>query len=358
MSISQEELNYYSRQIILPDFGITTQEKIKQAKVLVIGAGGLGCPVLQYLVAAGVGNIGIADADIISVSNLHRQILYAFSDIGKPKAQVAKEKQQQQNPYVSINAYVENITIENAFELIKNYDIICDCTDNFSARYLINDACVIMKKPFVSASILRYEGQLSVFNHKTAINYRAIFPEMPTNIPNCAEAGVTGSLCGIMGSLQANEVLKIITEIGNTLEGKLLCFNALDNSTKLFKIKPSDTIINKLQESYDVNCIVNNRPIKEILVVELKKMLDEKQDFQLIDVREREEYAITNLGGELIPLNTLINNLDKISKTKPIVVHCQSGTRSAKAIAILQENGFTNLYNLQGGIDAYLAMTD
>lgn len=358
MSISQEELNYYSRQIILPDFGITTQEKIKQAKVLVIGAGGLGCPVLQYLVAAGVGNIGIADADIISVSNLHRQILYAFSDIGKPKAQVAKEKQQQQNPYVSINAYVENITIENAFELIKNYDIICDCTDNFSARYLINDACVIMKKPFVSASILRYEGQLSVFNHKTAINYRAIFPEMPTNIPNCAEAGVIGSLCGIMGSLQANEVLKIITEIGNTLEGKLLCFNALDNSTKLFKIKPSDTIINKLQESYDVNCIVNNRPIKEILVVELKKMLDEKQDFQLIDVREREEYAITNLGGELIPLNTLINNLDKISKTKPIVVHCQSGTRSAKAIAILQENGFTNLYNLQGGIDAYLAMTD
>lgn len=353
MSISQEELNYYSRQIILPDFGIATQTKIKQAKVLVIGAGGLGCPVLQYLAAAGVGNIGIADADNISISNLHRQILYAFNDIGKPKAIVAKEKLQQQNPYVSINAYIENIAIENAFELIKNYDIICDCTDNFSARYLINDVCVIMKKPFVSASILRYEGQLSVFNYKTAINYRAIFPEMPTNIPNCAEAGVIGSLCGIMGSLQANEVLKIITEIGNTLEGKLLCYSALDNSTKLFKIKPTDTIINKLQESYDVNCMVNDTPIKEISALELKKMLDEKKDFQLIDVREKEEYAITNLGGELIPLNTLINNLDKISKTKPVVVHCKGGLRSAKATKILQENGFTNLYNLQGGIDDY-----
>lgn len=353
--LSQEEINYYSRQIILPDFGIVTQEKLKLAKVLVIGAGGLGCPVLQYLTAAGIGNIGIMDGDVVSASNLHRQILYGINDVEKHKTLVAKEKLQQQNPYIFIQSFTENITIKNVFGLIENYDIICDCTDNFPARYLINDACVILKKPLVSAAILRYEGQLSVFNHKSNINYRDIFPEMPTNIPNCAEAGIIGVLCGIIGSLQANEVIKIITGIGETLEGKLLCFDALNNSMQSFRIKSNNTPITALQENYEVVCSTNNLNIKEITAIELKKMFAEKQDFQLIDVREENEYILKNIGGELIPLNTLLNNLDKISKDKPVIIHCQNGMRSAKAIQLLQENGFSNLYNLKGGIIAFIS---
>jgi len=358
MQLSNQENEFYNRQLILNNFGSEAQLKLKQAKVLVIGVGGLGCPVLQYLTSAGVGFIGVADADIVSVSNLHRQILYGIDDVGKPKAEQAKTKLNQLNPFVEISIYKENINVVNAFELIEQYDIICDCTDNFASRYLINDACVLLNKAFVSASILRYEGQLSVFNHKTKINYRDVFPKPPTNIPNCAEAGVLGVLCGIIGSMQANEVIKMITNIGETIEEKLVCYNALDNSIQSYKIKSSNIIIESLQDNYDVTCGISSPAIKEITALELKRMIDEKEDFQLIDVREKAEFDITNLGAELIPLNTIIENQHKISKEKIVIIHCKAGTRSAKAIQQLQDIGFDNLYNLKGGIIAYAKEID
>lgn len=356
MQLSKPEYEFYNRQIILNNFGETQQLKLKHAKVLVVGAGGLGCPVLQYLNAAGVGNIGIVDHDIVSTSNLHRQILFGIDDVGKPKVEQAKIKLNQINPFVNINVFKAFLSTGNVIKIMEQYDIVCDCTDNFSVRYLINDACVILNKPFVSASILRFEGQLSVFNFKTKINYRDVFPEPPTNIPNCAEAGVIGVLCGIIGALQANEVIKIITEIGESIEGKLLCFDALTNSMQTFKIKANYKQITALQDNYDYNCDINNSKIKEITVQELKKMFDEKQDFQLIDVREPSEFDVANLDGELIPLNTILEHQDKISKEKKVIVYCKAGTRSAKAIELLQQNGFDNLFNLKGGIDAYLAL--
>ena len=358
MQLSNQEYEFYNRQIILNNFGEIAQLKLKQAKVLVVGAGGLGCPVLQYLVAAGVGNIGIVDNDIVSVSNLHRQILYGVDDVGKPKVEQAKIKLNQLNPFVNISIFKEILSTENVIKIIENYDVICDCTDNFSVRYLINDACVILNKPFVSASILRFEGQLSVFNFKTKINYRDIFSEPPANIPNCAEAGVIGVLCGIMGSMQANEVVKIITNIGETIEGKLVCYDALANTMQAFKIKSNHISITTLQDNYDFNCEVQSNIIKEITVQELQKMIDEKQDFQLIDVREKSEFNFVHLEAELIPLKTIIENQDKISKIKKVIIYCKSGLRSTKAIELLQENGFDNLYNLKGGILAYAKEID
>lgn len=354
MQLSNQENEYYNRQLILNNFGVVSQLKLKQARVLVIGAGGLGCPVLQYLCTTGVGYIGIVDADVVSVSNLHRQILFGIDDVGKPKVEQAKLKLQQLNPNIEIEIYKENISIKNAISIIKHYDIICDCTDNFSARYLINDACVILNKPFVSASILRFEGQISVFNYHKKINYRDVFPEPPTNIPNCAEAGVIGVLCGIIGSLQANEVIKMITDIGETLEGRLVCYDALSNSMQSFKIKPSNISVTSLQENYDVNCDILSSSVNEILPQQLKKMIDNQDDFQLIDVREQFEYDKVNIGGELIPLNLIIQNQRKILKNKKVILYCKSGARSIKAIELLQQYGFTNLYNLKGGILEYI----
>lgn len=354
MQLSNQENEYYNRQLILNNFGEVAQLKLKQACVLVIGAGGLGCPVLQYLCAAGVGFIGIVDADVVSVSNLHRQILYGIDDVGKPKVELAKSKLNQLNPNVKIQIFKENINVKNAIAIIQKYDIICDCTDNFSARYLINDACVILNKPFVSAAILRFEGQLSVFNHKSKINYRDVFPQPPTDIPNCAEAGVIGVLCGIVGSMQANEVVKIITNTGETLEGKFLCYDALSNAIQSFRIKSNNIPITTLQDNYDITCNVQSNQINEITVVELKKMLDEHTDFQLIDVRENFEHTLKNIGGELLPLHSVLQHQHKILKNKKVVLYCKSGMRSAKAIELLQNAGFNNLYNLKGGIDAFL----
>lgn len=353
MQLSNQENEYYNRQLILDNFGLDAQLKLKQARILVVGAGGLGCPVLQYLSAAGIGNIGILDGDVVSISNLHRQILFSINDIGKKKAIVAKEKLIAQNPNISIESFAENITVNNAIELIQQYDIIADCTDNFAARYLINDACVLTKKPFVSAAILKFEGQLSVFNYQTKINYRDVFPEPPTTIQNCAEAGVIGVLCGIIGSMQANEIIKMITNIGDNMEGKLVCYDALSNKIQSYKIKPSTIEIKKLQDNYEFACETKSTQIKEISVQELKNKIEKKDDFQLIDVREIQEFEIANIGGELIPLNSILENQHKISKTKQVIVHCKSGVRSAKAIEQLQQNGFSNLYNLKGGMDAY-----
>ncbi|HTA61887.1 MAG TPA: molybdopterin-synthase adenylyltransferase MoeB [Bacteroidia bacterium] len=347
--MTNEELKRYARHIILSEIGLEGQQKLKQAKVLVIGAGGLGCPVLQYLTAAGVGTIGIVDFDKIDDSNLQRQILYSTEDVGKPKAQIAKEKLGKQNPYINLIAHVTQLTSTNALEIISLYDIVVDGSDNFATRYLVNDACVILNKILVFGSIFKFDGQVSVFNYKDGSTYRCLYPEPPAEgeVPNCAEIGVIGVLPGIIGTLQANEVIKIIVGVGEVLSGKLLVFNALTMQFDTFgiSVNSANKKIDKLID-YDIFC----GSTLEISADELKEKIKLKQDFQLLDVRELQEYEIKNIGGKLIPLNELATNLDKLSKEKEIVVHCASGVRSKKAISILKASGFTKVYNLKNGL--------
>lgn len=374
MKLSNEELAHYSRHLTIPEIGVEGQKKLKAGKVLAIGTGGLGAPMLQYLAAAGVGTIGIVDFDKVEASNLHRQILFGTSDIGRPKVEVAKERLQEINPHITIETYETRLTSENALEIIKNYDVVADGTDNFPTRYLINDATVMLDKPNVHGSIFQFEGQISVFNYTDkngdrGPNYRDLFPEPPPPglVPDCAEAGVLGVLPGIIGSLQASEVIKILAGIGEPLAGKLFLFDALNFRTQSVSIKKNkdnpltgeNPAITELID-YEVFCGVggNGRDeedeVSEITVQEFKTLLDRGEDVQVIDVREPHEYDIAHIGGELIPLNTILDNAGKISRDTKVVVHCKAGTRSAKAIRQLQEKyGFDNLYNLQGGILAW-----
>lgn len=359
-SLNPAELSRYQRHLILPDFGLEGQLKLKNANVLVVGAGGLGCPVLQYLTAAGVGHIGIVDFDVVDESNLQRQILYSIDDIGKSKVQVAKAKLEKLNPQIKITVFETQLTADNVFDIFKNFDVIADGTDNFNTRYLVNDACVLMNKINVFASIFRFEGQVSVFNYLEedgirGANYRDLFPEPPEDglVPNCAEGGVLGVLPGIIGSMQANEVIKVITGIGEPLVNRIFIFDAAYFSTHILKIKKNPTInITKLT-TYDAFCEpISN--IQTITVNEVKVLRQQNADFQLIDVREPHEFNIKNINGQLIPLATVLENSDLIDKTKQVIIHCKSGKRSQKAIELLQaEKGFTNLWNMVGGIDAW-----
>ncbi len=371
--LSPDELKRYSRHLVLEDVGLKGQEKLKDSKVLVIGAGGLGCPVLLYLAAAGVGNIGIVDDDVIDISNLQRQVLFTVNDVGKKKAVVAKEKIQQLNPEVSVIAFAERISSSNAFKIIDAYQIVVDCTDNFPTRYLLNDACVLKDKTLIYSSVLKFEGQVSVFNYKKndgsfSSNYRDLFPEPPdpSTIANCEQAGVLGALTGIIGSVQASETIKIITEAGEPLTDKLLIFDALTMEQMIVNVPNhnSRTGINSLIDYEDFCGISREKSkylthnhltsMKEVTVQELKKLKDSGADFQLIDVREPHEYDICNLDGELIPMSEIPYNVDKISKTKQVVIHCRSGKRSGDMLLWLEKNhGFENLYNLKGGILAW-----
>lgn len=347
--MNEQELKRYARHIIIPEMGLEGQQKLKQAKVLVIGAGGLGCPVLQYLTAAGIGTIGIIDFDKVDESNLQRQILYNQEDIGKYKAEVAKEKLSRQNPYIQLTAINDQLSSKNALDIISQYDVVVDGSDNFATRYLVNDACVILNKVLVFGSIYKFDGQVSVFNFQNGPTYRCLYPEPPIDgeMANCAEVGVIGVLPGIVGTLQANEVIRIILGIGEILSGKLLTFDALTMQFNTFDIiaNAENKKINKLID-YDFFCGTT----KEISAEELKEKIKQKQDFQLIDVREEKEYQAKNIGGLLIPLATLQANLHKINKEKEIIVHCASGTRSKKAIVILKENGFLKISNLKNGL--------
>lgn len=369
--LSKEELARYSRHIIIPEFNIEGQKKLKAAKVLVIGTGGLGSPMLLYLAAAGVGTIGIVDFDVVDDSNLQRQVLYSVKDVGRPKVEAAKERILGLNPHINVIAYNEHLSSKNALEIFKDYDVVADGTDNFPTRYLVNDACVLTGIPNVYASIFRFDGQVSVFNYNNGPNYRDLYPEPPPPglVPSCAEGGVLGVLPGIIGSLQANEVIKVITGIGETLSGRLFAFDALNFSTKIFKIgkdksnplngeNPTIKELIDYQQFCGIVPDVINEKVKEITVQELKQKMDVKEDFQLIDVREKHEYDFVNLGAELIPLNTVLDNVHKFSKEKQVIVHCKGGVRSAKAIQALEEKGFTNLYNLKGGIVAYAKEVD
>jgi len=347
--MTNEELKRYARHIILSEIGLEGQQKLKQARVLVIGAGGLGCPVLQYLTAAGVGTIGIVDFDKVDGSNLQRQVLYSTEDVGKPKAQIAKEKLGKQNPYINLIAHVTQLTAVNALEIISLYDIVVDGSDNFATRYLVNDACVMLNKILVFGSIFKFDGQVSVFNYNDGPTYRCLYPEPPAEgeVPNCAEIGVIGVLPGIIGTLQANEVIKIIVGVGEVLSGKLLVFNALTMQFDTFGIR-ANPVNKKINKLIDYNIFCNST--FEISADELKEKIKSKQDFQLLDVRELQEYKLKNIGGILIPLNELVTNLDKLSREKEIIVHCASGVRSKKAVTILKENGFTKVYNLKNGL--------
>ena len=367
INFSKDELERYSRHLIIPEFNIEGQRKLKAAKVLVVGTGGLGSPLLLYLTAAGVGNIGIVDFDVVDESNLQRQVLYTVNDVGRAKVEAAKERLQALNPHVNITTYNTRLTAENALEIVKGYDLVADGTDNFPTRYLVNDACVISGIPNVYASIFRFEGQVSVFNYtdtegNVGPNYRDLFPSPPPPglVPSCAEGGVIGVLPGIVGSLQANEVIKVITGVGEPLSGRLFLFDAASFTTRTLKVHKSKTPIeiNELID-YEVFCGLNleedeKKAVKEITVKELYDLQTRGEEYQLIDVREPYEYEISNLEGELIPLKTVLDNVDKISSDKQVIIHCRSGKRSADAIRDLERKyGFKNLYNLKGGILAW-----
>lgn len=344
----------YHRQIILPEIGLSGQEKLSASKVLVIGAGGLGCPVLQYLTAAGIGTIGIVDFDIVDTSNLHRQILYGTSSLGKNKALAAKERLTDLNPEITITAYTEKLTAKNAISLFLEYDIIVDGTDNFSTRYLINDACVITKKPLVYGAIFKFEGQVSVFNYQNGPSYRCLFPEPPKagSVPSCAEIGVLGVLPGIIGSMQANEVLKIILGLGTILSGKLFTYDCLTTRSSNFGINRVETEISKVLNTtnhfetidYDLFCgiqKINEITAKEAFIV---------KNAQFIDVREsHEQPKIESLHPVYIPLGELKEKANTITEEKEIILFCQSGIRSKKAAEILLQEGFKNVSHIKGG---------
>ena len=360
INFTKEELARYNRHIIIPDFGIEAQKKLKAAKVLVIGSGGLGSPLLLYLAAAGVGTLGIVDLDVVDDSNLQRQVLFGVQDIGIPKVEAAKIRLKQLNPHIKIKTYNTQFTSKNALEIIKDYDVVADGTDNFPTRYLVNDASVLAGIPNVYASIFQFEGQVSVFNYTDkngtkGPNYRDLYPTPPEPglIPNCAEGGVFGVLPGIIGSLQANEVIKVITGVGEPLSGRFFVFDALTFETRTLKItkRANSTEIKELID-YEQFCGISaiEKPVKEISTLELENWISNGEDFQIIDVRETSEYEQINIGAHLIPLGEVIARNHEIEREKKVVIHCRSGARSAKAIRQLEEIGFDNLYNLKGGI--------
>jgi adenylyltransferase/sulfurtransferase len=371
MTLSPDELSRYSRHFNLPQFDIVAQEKLKNAKVLVVGAGGLGAPVLLYLAASGVGTLGIIDMDSVDITNLQRQILYDTSHIGISKVKKAKDRITAMNPHIAVNTYPFALTAENALEIIREYDLVVDGTDNFQTRYLVNDAVVLCDKVNVYASIFRFEGQVSVFNYRYednshGPNYRDLYPTPPAPgvVPDCATGGVLGVLPGIVGSMQALEVIKLITGVGEPLIGKLLIYDALKGTTRILKYREKTAVKISGLINYDEFCGVtsskseNMGSIKEITVQELKEWKDSNKDFQLIDVREQNEWDLVNIAGEHVPMGEIMHFTDSIATDKEVVVLCRTGKRSAAVISALQRRGFENLYNLKGGIKAWAQEID
>jgi molybdopterin/thiamine biosynthesis adenylyltransferase/rhodanese-related sulfurtransferase len=337
-----QERKRYSRQIILPEMGLAGQEKLKAANVLVIGAGGLGCPVLQYLTAAGVGTIAVIDDDTVDVTNLHRQILYTAADIGKGKAITAVEKLSAMNPYISLVALPIRLDEENATEIISGYDLVIDGSDNFPTRYLANDVCVALNKPLVFGSILRFEGQVSVFNYKGGPTYRCLFPEAEEG-DNCEIAGVIGILPGIIGTYMANEAIKIICEIGEILSGKLVVLNALGNTNNVFNFTRSAAFPVPQADNIPapVKTIFESK-IEEMFLEDLENKIESQaEDLYLVDVRENYEFEEDFIGGLNIPLSEIPENIPVFPADKTIVFYCTTGKRSRMAAALLSKSGFS-----------------
>ncbi|WP_108804863.1 molybdopterin-synthase adenylyltransferase MoeB [Aquimarina sp. Aq107] len=352
--LDKEEKIQYSRHILLNEIGLEGQEKLKSAKVLVIGAGGLGCPILQYLTAVGIGTIGIVDYDVVDQTNLQRQVLYTIDDVGKSKAKVASEKLSRLNSFVFFKVYEEKLDKDNALELFSEYDIIVDGSDNFPTRYLVNDACVITDKPLVFGSIFKFQGQVSVLNYENGPTYRCLFPNPPEPgaVPNCSDIGVLGVLPGIIGSLQANEVIKIIVGIGKVLKGKLLYFDALTLQQQILSFNKNESIqVDQLVNDYDFFCGIKPHTFEEISAAELKKNLE---NYQILDVRSQKEFEHFNIGGIHIPLDTISTRTSELNNKKSIIVCCQSGLRSKKAIEIINDfRDDLHLLNLKDGLSTY-----
>lgn len=384
--LTSGEISRYSRHLLLPEIGMEGQERLKAASVLVVGAGGLGSPLMMYLAAAGVGRIGVVDFDTVDESNLQRQVLYGKGDVGEKKLDAVVRRLHDLNDYISVERYDTHLSSENALDIVPQYDLVADGTDNFPTRYLVNDACVLAKKVNIYASIFRFDGQVSVFGTPDGPCYRCVYPEPPPPgmVPSCAEGGVLGVLPGILGSIQATEVIKMICRIGDPLVGRLLLFDALDMHFRTLTIHRdpecpvcgTSPTISKLID-YEEFCNrshhstedatetltagqMNSPGISELSALELKAKLDAADDLLLLDVRTPVEYQMTNIGGTLIPLPELQERLHELDdfREQEIVVVCRSGARSGSAVAFMKKSGFSKVRNLKGGLLAWSDTVD
>ncbi len=374
--LSVDEVKRYSRHLIIPDVGMTGQKRLKNAKVLVVGAGGLGSPALLYLAAAGVGTLGIVDFDVVDESNLQRQVIHGVSDVGHLKAESARDSIREINPYVNVVLHTERLDSDNAMEIFAPYDLIVDGTDNFATRYLVNDAAVLLGKPYVWGSIYRFDGQASVFWAEYGPCYRCLYPEPPPPgmVPSCAEGGVLGVLCASIGSIQVNEAIKVITGIGEPLVGRLMIYDALEMSYRTVQVRkdPECPVCGKnptITEliDYDAFCGTVSEEAQEaaqgstITARDLKNMMDAGENIYVVDVREPNEYEIVSIpGATLIPKGEFISGaaLEKLPQDKRIVLHCKSGARSAEALAIVKDAGFSDAVHVGGGVLAWVSQID
>ncbi|MEY9213711.1 adenylyltransferase/sulfurtransferase MoeZ [Thermobifida halotolerans] len=368
--LTVDEVQRYSRHLIIPDVGMDGQKRLKNARVLVVGAGGLGSPALLYLAAAGVGTLGIIDFDVVDESNLQRQVIHGQSDIGKPKAESARESIEEVNPYVNVVLHKERLDSTNALEIFSGYDLILDGTDNFATRYLVNDAAVLLNKPYVWGSIYRFDGQVSVFWNEYGPNYRDLYPEPPPPgmVPSCAEGGVLGVLCAAIGSVMVNEAIKLITGIGDPLVGRLMIYDALEMTWRTVKVRkdPDAEPITELID-YEAFCGTVSEEAQQaamgstITARELKEKMDRGEDFFLVDVREKNEYEIVNIpGAVLIPKGEFLTGeaFAKLPQDKQIVLHCKSGARSAEALAAVKNAGFGSAVHVGGGVLSWIETID
>jgi adenylyltransferase/sulfurtransferase len=374
--LTVDEVKRYSRHLIIPEIGMTGQKRLKNARVLVVGAGGLGSPALLYLAAAGVGTLGIVDFDVVDESNLQRQIIHGQSDIGRPKAESARDSIREINPYVTVVLHEERLDSDNAMEVFAQYDLIVDGTDNFATRYLVNDACVLLGKPYVWGSIYRFDGQASVFWAEHGPCYRCLYPEPPPPgmVPSCAEGGVLGVLCASIGSIQVNEAIKVITGVGDPLAGRLMIYDALEMSYRSVRVRkdPECAVCGKNPTvteliDYEEFCGTVSEDAQRaaagstITATELKAMFDADEKIFLVDVREPNEYEIVSIPGSvLIPKDQFLNGsaLERLPQDRRIVLHCKSGARSAECLAVVKNAGFSDAVHVGGGVLAWVSQVD
>ena len=374
--LTVDEVRRYSRHLIIPDVGMTGQKRLKNAKVLCVGAGGLGSPALLYLAAAGVGTLGIVDFDVVDESNLQRQVIHGQSDIGRSKAESARDSIREINPYVNVIVHYERLDSDNAMQIFADYDLIVDGTDNFATRYLVNDACVLLGKPYVWGSIYRFDGQASVFWAEYGPCYRCLYPEPPPPgmVPSCAEGGVLGVLCASIGSIQVNEAIKVITGIGEPLAGRLMIYDALEMTYRSVKVRkdPECPVCGKNPTvteliDYEEFCGAVSEEAQEaaagstITARQLKDMQDAGENIFLVDVREPNEYEIVSIPGSvLIPKGEFLSGaaLERLPQDKRVVLHCKSGARSAECLAIVKNAGFSDAVHVGGGVLSWVATID